>query len=144
MLIFERHGLLRWLNCISLAKLTIFPPLLARCSARHGNANRNQNAWNSFGIARKQLQLSLKYPPGFITRKLDCKFSSLHPMSVYVEPRNISSQALPRCALAINRGSSQTKVLFQKKRWHEWVLKVEFLKTKCQVPVFWQTCSLHL
>ena len=77
MLIFETHGLLRWLNCISLAKLTIFPPLLARCSARHGNANRNQNAWNSFGIARKQLQLSLKYPPGFITRKLVCKFSSL-------------------------------------------------------------------
>ena len=144
MLIFETHGLLRWLNCISLAKLTIFPPLLARCSARHGNANRNQNAWNSFGIARKQLQLSLKYPPGFITRKLVCKFSSLFCLFMSSQEMSHLNQALPRCALAINRGSSQTKVLFQKKRWHEWVLKVEFLKTKCQVPVFWQTCSLHL
>ena len=76
MLIVETHGLLRWLHCMYLAKM-YFPPLLACCSAQHGNASRNQNAWNSFGIARKQLPLSLKYPPGFVTRKLDWTFSSL-------------------------------------------------------------------
>ena len=78
MLIVETHRLLSCLHCIYLAKLAYFPTSVSLlcCSARHGNANRNQNAWNSFGIARKQLQLISKYPPGFVTRKLDCKFSS--------------------------------------------------------------------
>ena len=74
MLNVETHRLLSCLHCIYLAILTYFSTC---CSAQHGNASRNQNAWNSFGIARKQLQLISKYPPGFVTRKWDCKFSSL-------------------------------------------------------------------
>ena len=145
MLIVETHRLLSCLHCVYLAKLTYFSTSVSLlcCSLRHGNGNRNQNAWNSFGIARKQLQLISKYPPGFVTRKWDCKFSSL--FCLFMSSQEMSHLKPSQGALWLSTEAPlEQKSFFQKKRWHEWVLKVEILKTECQVPVFWQTCSLHL